>query len=233
MILMSQGLRQRAKKIICQRGWLSRMSSEFRCRLLQDAEFLKFRAGKTLFHPGDPVGGIYGLVSGVVTVKTSPSGLPPRLIHIAVPGGWTGEDSFLTGEPRRIELTAYSEIQVIHVPLPVMEDIVSADPQAFRAFPTISVMSADSLIRIVHDLQKRDVSSRIASALHRMAWSTDTPITVSQDNLSIITNTSRKQVNVTIQRFIENGWVETRYRAITVKNPEALLQFAEQKIRFE
>ncbi|MDU3301851.1 MAG: helix-turn-helix domain-containing protein, partial [Enterobacter ludwigii] len=134
--------------------------------------------------------------------------------------------------PRRIELTAYSEIQVIHVPLPVMEDIVSADPQAFRAFSTISVMSADSLIRIVHDLQKKDVSSRIASALHRMAWSTDTPITVSQDNLSIITNTSRKQVNVTIQRFIENGWVEIRYRAITVKNPEALLQFAEQKIRF-
>lgn len=229
MIVMSRALRYNAEKIICQRGWLSQMPANFRRKLLRNAEFLRFSAGKTIFCPGDPVGGIYGLVSGVVTVRAAPSGQTPRLIHIAVPGGWTGEDCFLTGEPRRIELTAYSEIQVMHVPLPVMEEMASADPQALRAFSTISVMSADSLVRIVHDLQKKNVSSRIASALHRMAWSTNTPVTVSQDNLSIITNTSRKQVNVAIQRFIENGWVETRYRAIMVRDPEALLQFAEQK----
>lgn len=229
MTLMSLKSREKAEKIICQRGWLSHMPVDFRTLLLHNAEFLRFRAGTVIFSPGDPAGGIYGLVSGVVTVKTAPSGQTPRLIHIAVPGGWTGEDSFLTGDPRRISLTAYTDIQVMHVPLPVMEEMACTDPNTLRAFSSMSLMSTDSLIRIIHDLQIKDVSSRIASALHRMSWSTDTPVMVSQENLSIITNTSRKQVNIAVQRFEEKGWIEASYRAITVINPDALLQFAERR----
>ncbi|EKF63871.1 transcriptional regulatory protein [Serratia plymuthica A30] len=107
--------------------------------------------------------------------------------------------------------------------------MVALNPNDIRAFGTISILASDSLLRIVHDLQKKDVSARIASALHRMSWATDSPVTVSQENLSLITNTSRKQVNSVIQRFVEEGWVETSYRAITVTNPAALRQYSEKR----
>ncbi|WP_234300410.1 Crp/Fnr family transcriptional regulator [Rahnella aceris] len=220
--------RETAERLICERGWLSHLSEDFRVRLLKNALLLNYGAGQVIFRTGDPSGGIYGLVAGTVIVNTAPPESTPRLIHIAIPGGWTGEDSFLTGQPRRIELIAQSDAWVMHVPIKAMEQMVALHPDDIRAFGTISILASDSLVRIVHDLKKKDVSSRIASALHRMSWATDTPVTVSQENLSVITNTSRKQVNSVIQRFVEQGWVETAYRAITVTDPAALRQYAEK-----
>jgi len=220
--------RENAEYIVCQRGWLSKMPQTFRKHLLQHALLLKFETGRIIFQPGDPAGGIYGLVSGTVIVSTAPPDSRPRLIHIARPGGWTGEDSFMTGQPRRIELGTQSETWVMHVPLESMEKMAQQDPENIRAFGVISILSSDSLLRIVHDLQKKSVSARIASVLHRMSWNTDMPVCVSQENLSIIANTSRKQVNSTVQQFVAAGWVEISYRAITVTNPSALRQHAEQ-----
>lgn len=228
---MSEMSRATAERLICQRGWLSHMSEPFRVRLLQNAQLLKYESEQVIFRTGDPPGGIYGLVAGTVIVNTAPLGSTPRLIHIAVPGGWTGEDSFLTGHPRRIELVAQSKTWVMHVPIKAMEQMSAANPNDMRSFGTISILAADSLLRIVHDLQKNSVSSRIASALHRIAWTTNAPVTVSQENLSILTNTSRKQVNNVIQHFVEQGWVETAYRSITVTNPAALRQYAEKDAR--
>lgn len=226
---MAHMSRENAEHIVCQRGWLSKMPEAFRKRLLQHAQLVKFDAGQLIFQLGDPAGGIYGMVAGTVIVSTAPPDAKPRLIHIALPGGWTGEDSFLTGQPRRIELVAQSETWAMHVPLETMELMAQADPENIRAFGVISVMASDSLLRIVHDLQKKSVSARIASVLHRMYWTTDVPVCVSQENLSIIANTSRKQANSIVQQFAAAGWVKTSYRSITVTNPTALRQHAEQQ----
>lgn len=225
---MVQMSHKQAESIMSQRGWLSHMSEAFRLRLLQHASLVKYHAGQVIFSPGDALGGIYGFVEGMVIIKTAPPYATPRLIDIAVPGDWLGEDSFMTGKPRRFELVAQNESWMLHVPLETMEQMAAAHPNDIRAFGVISILSTDSLLRIVHDLQKKDVSTRIASALHRMSWVTHAPIAFSQVNISIIANTSRKQVNSVIQQFVEQGWVETGYRSITVTNPLALRQHAEK-----
>lgn len=222
--------RENAERIICQDGWLAHMPEPFRARLLQNALLLKYEAGQVIFRPGDPAGGIYGLVAGTVTVDTAPRDSVPHLIHIALPGGWTGEDSFMTGEPRRIELCARSETWVMHVPLQVMEQMAASDPKNIRAFGVISILSSDVLLRVIYDLQKRSVSTRIASVLHRMSWTTDTPVSVSQENLGVMANASRKQVNSAVKRFADEGWIDIGYRSITVRNILALRRYAEQDI---
>ncbi len=225
MVAMS---RAEAERIICSDGWLAHMSEAFRQELLPHTLLLKFEAGATIFRPGDPMGGIYGLVSGTVQVNTSPLDSTPRLIHIGLPGAWTGEDSFMTGDPRRIELVAVSETWVMHVPLEVMERLTARDPNIIRAFGVISILSSDVLLRVVHDLQKKDAGERIASVLHRMAWSADVAIPLSQESLGAMANASRKQVNLTIQRLAAAGWVERGYRSIIVRDLVALRDYAER-----
>ncbi len=227
---MVQISRQNAEGIIRQRGWLSHMPEAFRIRLLQHALLVKYEPGQIIFNPGDPVGGIYGFVKGMVIIKTAPHDSTPRLIDIAAPGDWTGEDSFVTGKPRRFQLVAQSRSCMMHVPLTAMEQMAALNPNDMRAFSVISILASDSLLRVVHDLQKKEVSARIASVLHRMSWASDSPVTLSQKDLSIIANTSRQQINSVIQRFVDEGWVETGYRSITVTNPVALRQHAEQDI---
>ena len=227
MVRMS---RDAAERIICSDGWLAHMSEAFRARLLQNALLLKFAPGQIIFRPDDPPGGIYGLVSGTVTVDTAPLDSMPRLIHIALPGGWTGEDSFMTGEPRRIELCARTETWVMHVPLDVMEQMAAADPKIIRAFGVMSILSSDVLLRVVHDLQRKNANSRVASVLHRMSWKSGASVSVSQENLGIMANASRKQVNSAIKLFAQAGWVDIGYRIITITNAPALRRCADEDL---
>jgi len=224
---MAQMLRKNAEGIITKRGWLSHMPDAFKERLLQHAQLLEFSPGQIIFSPGDPPGGIYGFVAGTVILSTAPAYSTPRLIDMVLPGDWTGEDGFMTGKPRRFQLVAQNSSWMMHVPLDAMEQMARHTPNDMRAFGVISILTSDSLLRIVHDLQKKNVSARIASALHRMCSATKAPVPLSQANLSIIANTSRSQVNSTIQYFVEKRWVETGYRSISVINPSELWEHAE------
>ncbi|AEF46299.1 transcriptional regulator, Crp/Fnr family [Serratia sp. AS12] len=227
---MGQMSRKNAESIMSQRGWLSHMPESFRHRLFQHALLVKCAPGQVIFSPGDPAEGIYGFIKGMVIIKTAPRDSTPRLIDLAVPGDWTGDDGFMTGQPRRFQLVAQSGSWMMHVPLVAMEQMAAQNPNDMRAFGVISILGSDSLLRVVNDLQKKDVSARVASVLHRMSWATNSPVSLSQENISIIANTSRKQVNNVIQRFVEEGWIGAGYRSITVTNPVALRQHAEQDI---
>lgn len=62
---------------------------------------------EVVYHFGDDLGGIYGLVSGVA-VNAAPQIDAPQLIHMGVPGSWTGEDSYLIRQPRRLDSTLFA-----------------------------------------------------------------------------------------------------------------------------
>lgn len=47
-------------------------------------------------------------------------------------------------------------------------------------------------------------------------------VSVSQENLGIMANASRKQVNSAMKRFAQAGWVDIGYRTITITNAPAL-----------
>lgn len=223
-------LRKYAETIVGQRGWLSRTADDFRALLLENAELLKYKPGHVIFAKGDPAGGIYGLVSGTLGIIAAPPYSTPRLIDIAVAGDWIGEESFISGKPRRIGLVAQNETWVFHVSLERMEQMAIQDANNMRAFGVMSILAADSMLRLVHDLQKKSASARVASALHRICWATRTPVTLSQESLGTITTTSRKQVNAIIKRFVDEGWIETGYRSITVLDPAALKNHADEDL---
>lgn len=135
----------------------------------------------------------------------------------------------MTGQPRRGELRALTAAQMMHVPLPAMEEMARRDPQSIRAFGVISILGVDVLIRVVHDLQKRDVDRRIASVLQRLSWTSGMPIPLSQSEVGTMANASRKQVNATLQRFAAMGLVEKQssYRSVIVTDANALRRYAE------
>ncbi len=230
MSILTTFSREHAEQIISSAGWLSHLPASLRALILEHAHLQRLDAGETIYRHGDSMGGIYGLVAGYVAVNLAPPGSMARLVHLAQPGGWTGEGCFLTGQPRRVGLEAVSESWVMHVPLKSMEHLASLDPNIIRAFAMITIISADLLIRMVHDLQKRGGDRRVASVLHRIVWPDNRPITISQDNLGIMANASRKQTNAALQKFATEGWISNGYRSITVTDADSLRLFSEMPI---
>jgi CRP-like cAMP-binding protein len=218
--------RELAERILAGSGWLSFQSEAFRTLVLRRGILMDFAPGDFAIRFGDPPGGIFGLVSGVVAINTSPSNATPRLIHVASPGFWTGEGSYLTRQPRRVDMQAIAPTKLMHLPLSVMDQMEADEPRVVRNFAQIIMINVDTLIRIIHDLQQPDAARRIAAVLNRAGTAGGPPVPLSQSELGAMANASRKQVNAALQQFAKAGWLTSAYRAIAIRDGNALARFA-------
>ncbi len=218
--------RDTAESILRQNGWLSYQPEAFRNEVLRRSVLLHFLPAQVIYRVGDDLGGIYGLVSGAVMVNTAPPDHVPQSINVGAHGSWTGEDCFLTRQPRRIELRTLVETWLMYLPLDQMDQMASVDPMVAHNFGQIIMSSVDALIRVIHDLQKVDPDRRIASVLQRSASIGKHPLPLTQTEIGTMARASRRQVNVALKRFAENGWLKTSYRSITILNAEKLRLFA-------
>lgn len=217
--------RAEAERVVSETGWLSLQPAPFRAEVLRRCVMQHFAAGDAIYRYGDPLGGIYGVVAGIISVDSSPRHATPMLMHIGIPGLWTGEGCFIARQPRRIELRAVVDSFMMHLPLEAMDQIAVRDPNAIRNFAQILMMNVDTLLRIIHDLQQRDASRRIAAVLWRISPEGG-PIPLSQTEIATMANASRKQVNAALQRFEAEGWVANSYRSIVPKNVAELRRHA-------
>lgn len=219
--------RARAEHVMSERGWLPLLPEAFRTEVLRRSVLLHFAPGESVFRLDDPAGGVYGLVSGTVSISLAPDGATPRLILLGVPGRWTGEGCFLTRKPRRGELRAVVETTMLHLPLDTMDQMAARDPAVVHHVAIMLMMNVEFLFRVIHDLQKPEADRRIASVLQRTTWIGEAPIPLTQSEIGVMANASRKQVNAAIKRFSVAGWLTNTYRSITIINPGALRRFAE------
>ena len=217
----------KAREVLSSVGWLSRQPPEFRSEVLRRSSLRRFGAGDVIYRVGDPLGGVYGIVTGAAVVTMAPGATIPRLFHVGMPGSWIGEGSFLTREPRRVGMQAAIETWTMYLPLEAMDQIASRDPLATRRFIKILMTNVDILNRAFYELQNPDENRRVAAALLRVAPLDGTPIPVSQADLGIMSNTSRKQVNAALQRFAAAGLLAKGYRTITVLDDRLLRRFLE------
>lgn len=217
----------RARDILSAIGWLSLQPEEFQDEVFRRAVPIKYRAGDVVYRIGDPPGGIYGLVSGAVTVSVAPRNALPQLLHVLTPGGWTGEGSFLSRQQRRVSLQAAIDTAAVYLPLDQMDQIAGRDPMATRHFTQILMMNIDLVMNAFYDLQDPDEHRRIARALRRVAALENTPIPLAQAALGMLANASRKTVNLALHRFAEKGWVKVAYRSVIITDLERLERFAE------
>ena len=217
----------RARDILSNIGWLSRQPEEFQAEIFKRAVPVKYSASDVIYRLGDPLGGVYGIVSGAVVVSVGPRDALPQLLHVLTPGAWIGEGCFLSREPRRVSLQAAIDTSAIYLPIDAMDQMAGRDPMATRRFTQILLMNLDIVVRAFYDSQEPDEHRRIARSLRRIAAMENTPIPLAQSALGILANLSRKTVNAAMQRFSEEGWVKTGYRSFTITDMKGLSHFAD------
>lgn len=161
LVAMLDLTREKAEQVMRRGPWLASMTEPFRTELLRHAHLQKFAPDQVVYRHGDAVGGMYGLVAGSLTINSAPPDAASRLIHLGMPGAWTGEGPFLTGQPRRVELRALGGAWMMHVPLDALEQMMARDPGVSRAIAMNTVFTVDVLLRIIHDY--RNVTSDVES----------------------------------------------------------------------
>jgi CRP-like cAMP-binding protein len=216
-----------ARDVLSRLGWLSRQPEEFQDEVFRRAVSMKFRAGDVIYRIQDAPGGIYGFVSGAVTASVGPHNALPHLLHVLTPGAWTGEGCFLSRQPRRVSLQAAIDTAAVYLPLDQMDQMAGRDPMATRRFTQILMTNLDTVLQAFYDLQDPDEHRRIARALRRVAALEDTPIPLGQAALGMLSNASRKTVNLALRRFSERGWVRAAYRSVVITDLDGLARYAD------
>ncbi len=220
--------RAEADLIVKANGWLSVQPPEIQNHVLGRSLMLRFDAGAVVYRMGDDPGGIYGLVSGSLTINCAPPDRTPQLLHIGYPGGWTGEGCFISRQPRRLDLRAHAESWLLHLPLDQMDQLADADPRFTISFAQILMGTVDTLVRIVSDLQHQAPARRIAAVIERGACPVTGTLPLTQAEIGKMSCTSRRQVNAVLKQFSTRGWISTAYGGLRIVQPRALRAYIEE-----
>jgi CRP-like cAMP-binding protein len=218
-----------AKRLLGRTGWLSQQPTAFQAEIWRRARLAYFRRGDMIYHPGDSLGGVYGIISGAAVVTIAPPLASPLLFHVCLPGDWFGEGCFLAGEPRRVGMQAAQETWTVHLPLDAMEQIARRYPPSVRRFTKLLMNNLDILVRAFNELHNPDQDFRIASALERITSERNVVVPLSQGDIGIISHTSRKQVSAALKHFEAAGWLKRGYRSIEITDRARLQRFVKAR----
>jgi CRP-like cAMP-binding protein len=112
-----------------------------------------------------------------------------------------------------------------------MERMAAADPSSARRFAQIAMLNFDLTLRVIDALLIPQADRRVAAVLTRLAGERDHgAVHLSQAELGLVANASRKVVNCALGRFAERGWVIRGYSAIEVVDARSLRAFADGRL---
>lgn len=209
-------------------GWLSYQPEDFQQEVLKRLTLLRVATGRNVYLSGDPVGGVYALVTGTLAVSIAPGETGPHLVHLATPGWWFGEGCFLTGAPRRIGLQAVTDCTVASLALAEMNGFAARDPEAIRRFAAIAMLNVDLALLALEDLLRPDATRRIAAVLWRgSGGQSGYRLPVTHAGLRQLANVTRKETFTAVKRLDHLGAIRRSYALIEIADGNLLRRIAD------
>ncbi len=222
--------RKQAHDIVSRQGWLSFAPPSFRQIVLDRCKLQDFKAGATIYAVGDPPGGMYGLVAGSFALSIAPGERGPYVAHFGRPGTWFGEAEALVEQARWVTLSVTRDSTMLHLPLHALQEIVGADPGAWRWFGVAAMVHNSVAIGAADDLMIRDHVKRSVAVLLRLGGcryltppgETLIEVDVSQEDFAVMTNVARTTAGAVLRSFEAAGHIKVSYRRVSIRAPDRL-----------
>jgi CRP-like cAMP-binding protein len=226
--------REKAEHIVSESGWLATRPAGFRNQLLGLCQLARFRKGAAIFRAGDPPGGVYGLIEGFLRLEFVVGGTGEQVGFIAQPGFWIGVKSAIRRTNRSITLISASPASLFYLP-PAAFELLAANPENMRHLATLSVENSDLVLAGARDLMIRDIGARIAARLSALFGHTSgsaaakptRPVAITQADLAMMCNVSRKTINHELAKLEKSGLVSRHYGKLVVNDVAGLRRIAD------
>lgn len=224
--------RSRAEIAVKSVGWLAHQAKPFQDAWLARATIVSFAARDYVFHTGDDLGGVYGVVTGGIGIYAAGRDGAVALGHVLRAGHWFGHGPAMTRRSRTLTFRATEPSTAFFVPLAALNEIVARNVEFMRSFGAMLEFGDDDAISIVSDLLIRRSDQRIAATLLRVTGAEEgikppdpEGYFLTQAELAEMANVSRDVMNRTLARFKAAGWVSLTYNRIAIVDATALSDF--------
>ena len=214
---------------VLQRGWLSRVPSDFRGVVIGLARRRSLEPGAAVFTSGGDDAAVFGIAVGAVEFTSRYGPVHGTPLHIGHPGFWFGFGPIVTGSPRRVSAFALKSTVLLEVPSRPLAEQLRNRPEWWRIMAAPLGEYGDMAAAAAADFQLPDIDQRCIAILLRLAdcrfeGGGDTPreIPLSQERLAAMANVSRNRLAALLRELRAQGLVRLSYAAITPIQPRLL-----------
>jgi CRP-like cAMP-binding protein len=199
-------------------------------QLTREGRRRRFGRGAALFNEGERSDRVVLLLSGRVKISYFTDDGREVVLALRSAGDILGELSALDGEPRSASAIALEPVEALVLPAERFRDFLCAEPR-------VAVLLLEMLARRLRDADRKrvefgayDTVGRVARRLVELADRFGEPdgdaihiaLPLSQDELAGWIGASRKAVGNALAWLRRRNLIETRRRAVTVLDLEAL-----------
>ncbi len=167
----------------------------------------------------------YYLKSGKVKSFIQSEEGQERVLHVYHAGSLFGEAAFFDEMPRVSSAMAMEICEVVPIDQDLVEQEFAKDPKLALAMLKYLSRMVRLLSNQVDDMAFRPAPQRVARFLVAHGGEKGV-ITVTQEEIASSISTSRVTVSRVLKDFMAQGWVETTYGGIIIKNPEKIEAFS-------
>lgn len=184
--------------------------------------------GQVMLQAGAPVHGWYAVLSGLVKLQSqSDQGRLP--VFLGVPAGdWFGEGSALKSEPRRYDVVALRDTQLLCLPRAQFDEL-RAISLAFSQFLVAHLnLRLGQAMAIIEAGRIRSPEQRVALYLGRLFWPGQRRLNLSQEELGHLIGLSRQTVNKVLKELERRGLVSLEFGRIGILDEDGLTAVVHQ-----
>lgn len=216
-------------------SWFHELPADVKRPLLAACCVREVPAGGLIHSQGDAPDGLYAVLSGSVKVSSlSPEGRECIFRYLA-PASWFGEIGMLDGAARTHDAVAVSDTTLLFLPPQELHRLLAAYPILYKFIALLLCRVVRTAFTMLNDTTLLSVSARLAKRLVSFAEAYGRPhkrgvqitLHMTQDQLAVLTSTTRQTINKRLVDWQKLGWIDARYGRIVVLNLQALRQLAE------
>lgn len=209
-------------RFLAAQAWFNALPSKQQSVLLATVFTLAGRKGTTVLPANQPVQGWYAVLSGLVKIESNVgAGRCSTFLGLAT-GEWFGEGAVLKDEPRRYNVIALRDTELLCLPSEQFRSL-SAGCIAFNQFLVERLNhKLGQAMAIIEAGRTRNPEQRVALSLSRLFWSRTRQLDLTQDEVASIAGMSRQTANRALNNLQQLGVISLSMNRITILDDAAL-----------
>lgn len=183
------------------------------------------KKGEVMLQANAPVEGWYAVLSGLVKLQSAPvKGRSSTFVGVAC-GDWFGEGSALKSEPRRYEVIALRDTELLCLPLAEFNQLRAISIEFNQVLVNQLNLRVSQAMALIEASRLRTPEQRVALSLSRLFWNRTRKLSLSQDELANLVGVSRQTANRALNSLAQRGLVTLEFGRVDIANDEALTRF--------
>ena len=211
-----------ATQFLQMQPWFARLSPEWQERLPRAAHVVSAPKGVVALAAGQPVGGWYAVLYGLVKLQTQ-SAKGRRQAFLGIPAGeWFGEGSVLKDEPRRYDVVTLRDTELLCLPRDEFNQLRATSVEFCNTLIDHLNMRLGQAMAIIETTRLRSPHQRLATYLGPTLWRGSRKMKLTQEELGVLAGLSRQTVNGVLKDFERQRLVSVEFGRVEIVDDAGL-----------